>query len=105
MEIRVDVMTGDCSFVAISVNISPGGLFLTAPARYRLGDHLLLAFKLPEQERAITVAAEVCWIRASGNEASGAGVRFLNPSVEATLAIQEFRRALDDDLTPSGPST
>ncbi len=105
LEVPVSVASDGGSTVAHLKNIGPGGLFLASDRRHEVGERLALTFKLPAQGVAISVAAEVRWVQLAGDHGPGAGLCFLGLSLEATIAIQEFRRRHDEDLTPSWPST
>ena len=93
------------SFVASLRNIGPGGVFVVSHTQFRVGERMVLRFQLSDQERSISVTAEVCWVPIAGDLGPGAGLRFVGPSVEAMTAIEEFRRRHDEDVTPSWPST
>jgi uncharacterized protein (TIGR02266 family) len=104
-EIPIGFETGGDSFVATSSNIGVGGLFVVTDRRFEIGDRFHLCFTLPDQPLAIAVAAEVRWLRQDQGRALGMGLRFVKIPIMAAAAIEEFLRASEEDLTPSGPST
>jgi uncharacterized protein (TIGR02266 family) len=97
----VHVEAGESSFVGVSTNIGLGGLFLATSRPLLVGDRLTVQFSLPAQALPIVSAAEVRWIRDAGGPSSGCGLQFVKPSIAAVVAIQEFLREVDPDLTPS----
>jgi uncharacterized protein (TIGR02266 family) len=99
VEIPVDIDLLGESFVATSVNIGLGGLFVTTDRRFHIGDRFNLRFTLPGEAQPIGVAAEVQWLYGHQGRALGVGVRFIGLSTVAAVAIQEFLRQFDDDLT------
>lgn len=105
MEIPIDVEASEGAFVARSLNIGLGGLFVTSERRFEVGDRFNLRFTLPDQRLAIAVGAEVRWLHQEQGRTPGLGLRFVRLPIVAAAAIQEFLRGFDDDLTPSGPST
>jgi uncharacterized protein (TIGR02266 family) len=98
VEIPVEVELSGESFVATSVNISLGGLFVATDRRFRIGDLLNLHFTLPDQAQEIAVAGEVQWLYGRQGRTLGMGLRFVGLPTEAALAIQEFLRQFDGDL-------
>jgi uncharacterized protein (TIGR02266 family) len=105
VEVPLRVAGDDGSSVGRVKNLGPGGMFMASDRRHEVGERFALTFKLPDQAHAISVAAEVCWVQLAGDHGPGVGLRFIGLSREATIAIQEFRRRQDEDLTPSWPST
>jgi uncharacterized protein (TIGR02266 family) len=105
VEVPVTVESDGRSSAATIMDIGPGGAFLAIHEQHQVGKRLGLTFKLPDQDRSISVAAEVRWIQLAGDAGPGVGLRFLRLPLDATIAIQEFRRRNDEDLTPSWPST
>ncbi len=91
------------SFVATSVNIGLGGLFVATDRRFRIGARFNLRFTLPSQTQPIGVAAEVQWLYGHQGRALGVGLRFVSLPTVAAVAIQDFLREFDDDHTPVDP--
>lgn len=105
VEIPVDLERLGESFIATSVNIGLGGLFLATDRRFGIGDRINLRFTLPGQAHWIAMAAEVQWLYGHQGRALGMGLRFVDLPTVAAAAIQEFLRKVDDDLSapPRGP--
>jgi len=99
-DMPVLVGAGDESFVGTSRNIGLGGLCLAVDRTLRIGDRLAVKFTLPNQGLPCSLTAEVRWVRDEG-QAGGVGLRFVNPPIAAAVAIHEFLREADPDLTPS----
>jgi Tfp pilus assembly protein PilZ len=87
--------------VATTVNIGLGGVFVASPRRFQRGDLFKLRFALPDQSLSLTVRAEVRWLHQDRGQIFGAGFRFVGLAVREAIAIQDFLRESDDDLTPS----
>lgn len=105
VEVPVRVASDVGASIATMKDLGPGGVFLAMDGRHLVGERVGLTFTLPDQEHSISVAAEVRWVQHGGHTGPGVGVRFIRLPLEATIAIQEFRRRHDEDLTPSWPST
>ena len=78
-----------------SVDLSAGGLFLQTEYPLSVADKLILIFSLPGHEKAVSCQARVAWLnsdRASNenNYPVGAGVQFVDLSLEEVLAIADF---------------
>ena len=102
VEMQVQMKTAGDSFVGTSKNISVGGLYVATEKSFQVGDRLAVQFSLPELDRTVSVDAEVRWIRAPApSGAPGIGLRFLRLPIVSAIAIQEYVRRQDDDLTPS----
>ncbi len=99
VEVPVDVELAGESFVATSVNIGLGGLFVATERRFRIGDRLDLRFTLPGQAQPIGVGAEVQWLYGHQGRALGLGLRFVGMAAAAALAVREFLGQFDADLT------
>jgi uncharacterized protein (TIGR02266 family) len=99
VEIPVDLERLGESFVAQSVNIGLGGLFVATDRRFRIGDRFNLRFTLPGRAEPIAVAADVQWLYGHQGRALGMGLRFANLPPPAAVLVQEFLRQFDDDLT------
>jgi uncharacterized protein (TIGR02266 family) len=98
LEIPVDLELSGESFVARSVNIGLGGLFVATDRRFHIGDRFNLRFTLPDQAQPIGVAAEVQWLYGHQGRALGVGLRFVGLLPAAAEAIREFLRSFDNDL-------
>jgi uncharacterized protein (TIGR02266 family) len=105
VEIPIDFETYGDSFVATAINIGLGGLFVASDRRFETGDQFKLRFTLPDQPVAITVGAEVRWLHRDQGRVLGMGLRFVRLPIAGAVAIQEFLRNSDDDLTPAEPSS
>ena len=105
VEMRVDLKTAGDSFPGTLKSIGVGGLFVATDGSFHVGERLAVRFTLSELDHSISVSAEVRWIREGQGRASGMGLRFVRLPLVSAVAIQEFLRKLDEDLTPSWPST
>jgi type IV pilus assembly protein PilZ len=59
--------------------IKNGGIFVSTPKRYFLGDEVFLLLTLPESTERLPVAGKVVWVTpagAQGNRPAGIGVQF-----------------------------
>jgi uncharacterized protein (TIGR02266 family) len=93
IELRVDVRIADTFFATTSKNIGTGGLFLATDRALNVGDRVELELTLPHHIQAMSVAAEVRWTRQEdGGQGSGAGLRFVNLPLGATIGIHELVR-------------
>jgi uncharacterized protein (TIGR02266 family) len=102
IEMPVQMKIAADSFVGSSRNIGVGGLFVATERPFQIGDRLAVEFSLPELDRTVSVDAEVRWIRAATTPgALGIGLRFIRLPIVSAIAIQEYVRRQDDDLTPS----
>ena len=101
VETTVNVKTETESFVGTSMNIGVGGLFVATERSLQVGDRVAVEFSLPELDRVVSVGAEVRWIRDAERGAPGVGMRFIRLPIVSAIAIQEYVRRQDDDLTPS----
>jgi uncharacterized protein (TIGR02266 family) len=95
LEIKVDLESEHNFYTGLTQNISAGGLFIATHHLRRIGDRITLKFQIPGTEGAVEVETEVRWIRENSaltraDGATGMGVRFINLSPEATIAIQKF---------------
>lgn len=98
LEIPVDVEFFGEAFVATSVNIGVGGLFVATERRFEIGSCGNLRFTLPDQAQAIAVTAEVQWLYGHQGRALGMGLRFVDPPTVAAIAIQAFLDQFDGGL-------
>jgi uncharacterized protein (TIGR02266 family) len=103
-EIPIDFQRYGESFVATSINIGLGGLFVTTDRRFEVGERVNLRFSFRDQALSIAAEAEVRWIHQDQGEAVGVGLRFVRLPAAAVAAIREFLRSIDDDLTAPGTS-
>jgi type IV pilus assembly protein PilZ len=59
--------------------IKHGGIFVSTPKRYFLGDEVFLLLTLPESGERLPVAGKVIWVTpagAQGNRPAGIGIQF-----------------------------
>jgi uncharacterized protein (TIGR02266 family) len=101
VETAVQMKTDGDSFVGTSKNIGVGGLFVATERPFQVGDRLAVEFSLPDLDRVVSVGAEVRWTRPAETGSAGIGVRFIRLPIVSAIAIQEYVRRQDDDLTPS----
>ena len=103
----VQMKTDADSISGTSKNIGVGGLFVATERPFQVGDRLTVQFSLPELDRTVSVGAEVRWIHQGAAGSAGAvgsagiGLRFVRLPIVSAIAIQEYVRRQDDDLTPS----
>ena len=100
LEVKVDLESDSNFYTGLTQNISAGGLFIATHHLRRIGDRITLKFALPGTDQPVTVETEVRWIRENSSlhrvdGATGMGVRFINLSAEATVAIQTFLQNRD----------
>ncbi len=96
VEMSVTVTTERESFPARSANIGMGGLFVTIQRQFPVGARVGLDLTLPDQETAISLAGEVRWILERDGQTAGMGLRFVDPPVNATVAIYSLLKGLED---------
>jgi uncharacterized protein (TIGR02266 family) len=102
IEMPVQMRIAADSFVGTSRNIGVGGLYVATERPLQVGDRLAVEFSLPELDHTVSVDAEVRWIRAPAPTGSlGIGLRFIRLPIVSAIAIQEYVRRQDADLTPS----
>jgi uncharacterized protein (TIGR02266 family) len=98
MDVRVTAAAG--RFNGTSANLSTGGLFPIADQLSRVGEELLLAFRLPGLDEELNVRAEVRWIRGDtlgeSTRPSGMGLRFMDLPSDEQLTLRDFVRAAED---------
>jgi uncharacterized protein (TIGR02266 family) len=99
--LQVALRGAEQSFVGTSDNIGIGGVFVVTDRRPSVGDRLTLEVTLPAHLHPTSIEAEVRWIRAADERPAGFGMRFVNPSIGAMVALYDLLRKLDDDQTPS----
>jgi uncharacterized protein (TIGR02266 family) len=98
VEVPVELEVARQSFVATSVNVALGGLFVATDRRFHIGDRFDLRFTLPGQAQPIAVAGEVQWLYGHQGQALGMGLRFVGLPVAAATAIEEFLRKAENGL-------
>ncbi len=104
VQIQIALRSAGASFVGTSSNLGVGGLFVMTDRLLSVGDRVSLEFTLPDHIHPTSVDAEVRWIRQEDAHPPGLGVRFVNPSIGAMVALHELLRKMDDDKTPSSRS-
>lgn len=87
-----------------TVNLSTGGLYLKTDYPLKREENLLLIFTLPGQERSISCKVRVAWINSreyprKADLAPGAGLQFVDISLESMKAIRRFME--HNDLEPT----
>jgi uncharacterized protein (TIGR02266 family) len=92
-EMPVDLELRGDSFVAMSVNIGLGGLFVATDRKFEIGDRVEVRFTLPGQEQPVAVAGQVQWLYGHQGRALGVGLQFVGLPEEAAVAIQAFLRS------------
>jgi uncharacterized protein (TIGR02266 family) len=95
VELPVEVATEKGAFKAACKNIGAGGVFVATDQLPQVGTRLAIKLQLPQQDRPISVGAEVRWTRSGGTTAAdplapGMGLRFVNLPVGALIAIHEL---------------
>lgn len=95
IDLPVEVATDQGAFAAACKNIGAGGVFVVTDRLPQVGTRLAIKLQLPQQDRPLSVGAEVRWTR-PGNPAAGElqppgmGLRFVNLPVGALIAIHEL---------------
>jgi uncharacterized protein (TIGR02266 family) len=100
VEIQIALKFAGEPFVGTSSNIGIGGLFLVTDRRFSVGDRFTLELTLPDHLHPMTVAAEVRWIREADGGPPGLGLRFVNPSIGAMVALYDLLRKADERKMP-----
>ena len=101
---QIAVRSAGQSFVGTSGNIGVGGLFVLTDRQLSIGERLTLEFTLPDHVHPTSIDAEVRWIDEALGRPVGFGMRFLNPSIGATVALYDVLRRIGEDKTPSSRS-
>ena len=102
--IQIILKSAGESFVGTSNNIGVGGVFVVTDRRLSPGDRVALEFTLPDHIHPTSVDAEVRWSREADQKPAGAGLRFVNPSIGAMVALYDLLRRIGADGTrPSRP--
>ncbi len=99
IEVSVQLKAGDDSFVGLSSNIGPGGLFVATDRSFSVGDRFTVRFTLPEQRLSISSVAEVRWVQQGNIGPQGVGAQLVHPSPLVIAAIAEFLQEVDRDLS------
>jgi len=92
----VTVTTQGKSFPARSANIGMGRLFVTTERPFPVGARVALDLTLPDQVQAISMDGEVRRILEKDGRTAGMGLRFVDPPVNATVAIYGLLKGLED---------
>jgi uncharacterized protein (TIGR02266 family) len=101
VEMSVTVRTEGDSFPARAANIGMGGLFVATERPVPVGAHVGLDLTLPDQSHAISLDGEVRWIFEKDGQPAGMGLRFVNPPVNATVAIFALLKEMEDSARGS----
>jgi uncharacterized protein (TIGR02266 family) len=104
VEIQVALRSEGESFVGTSNNIGIGGVFVVTDRPSSVGDRFTVELTLPGHLHPTSVDAEVRWIR-GGPERPGFGMRFVNPSIGAMVALYDLMRRIDEDRHDKTPSS
>jgi uncharacterized protein (TIGR02266 family) len=97
----VTVRTEDESFPAKSANLGMGGLFVTTERPMPVGAQVALDLTLPDQPQPVSLAGEVRWILEKDGRPAGVGLRFVNPPVNATVAIYTLLKGIEESARGS----
>lgn len=84
-----------------------GGIFLSTPRDYKLGDDIYLLLTLPGETQRHPVTGKVAWItpaHASGNQAQGIGIRF-PPDEKSRMLKARIEDVLGAQLNSSQPTS
>lgn len=95
LDVAVDLESEHNFYTGLTQNISTGGLFVATNHLRKVGDLVTLRFTLPNDERPLTVEAEVRWIRENSalhrrEGRTGMGLQFVALGPEAAAAIGQF---------------
>jgi DNA-binding response OmpR family regulator len=97
MQIPVRVSSNTRSdFTANSINISEGGMALTASAILHVGERIILKFTLPETETIARVNGEVCWT----DDAGRVGLEFVQVPATVSEQLQSWLAARLEECLP-----
>jgi type IV pilus assembly protein PilZ len=93
--------TAQSAIEGVTLNVSPGGVFVRCKNPPRVNEVFNISLSIPEAERSLTAKAEVVWSNIYGLDDEitprGMGVRFLNISVESRAFIA---KVVLDQLEP-----
>jgi uncharacterized protein (TIGR02266 family) len=95
--IQIVVKSAGESFVGTSDNIGVGGLFVVTDRRLSPGDRVALELMLPDHLHPTSLDAEVRWTREGDGRPAGCGMRFVSPSIGATVALHDLLRRIGED--------
>jgi uncharacterized protein (TIGR02266 family) len=103
LELEVTLESDSNFYTGLTQDISSGGIFVSTHQLRRIGEHVMVKFKLPGSATPIAVESEVRWLREAGpihdhrsvDYPPGMGLRFLTLSSESRLAIAAFLKARD----------
>jgi uncharacterized protein (TIGR02266 family) len=103
LEIEVTLDSDSNFYTGLTQDISTGGLFVSTHKLRKIGQHMMVKFGLPGSGVSVVVECEVRWLREAGplhdhrsvDHPPGMGLKFLNLSSEARLAIVAFLRSRD----------
>jgi Tfp pilus assembly protein PilZ len=84
-KLTVDGTPNDCTML----NLSLGGTLVVAHAKFAMGQHVQLQFRVPTLEDAIHVGGTVRW-----SNAEGVGVQFDGLRARDVWALNEFFKQL-----------
>ncbi len=95
LQVPVQIAWEDDARMALTENISAGGLFAATSNPGRVGDRVLLKFTLPNVHRWLVVSGEVRWVRVNAvigvrHGARGMGVRFTSVPLAVATLVREF---------------
>lgn len=83
-----------------------GGIFISSPRDYKLGDDVYILLTLPDEMQRYPVTGKVAWItpaHAAGNQTQGIGVKF--PSDEkSSLLKAKIEEILGSHLASNRPT-
>jgi hypothetical protein len=79
---------------ALTRNIGPGGAFIACPVQPDVGAQLELHMKLPGSLRTVVIFGEVRWFLEGDKATRGVGLRFIDLSADARLALSEYFASL-----------
>jgi type IV pilus assembly protein PilZ len=86
--------------------VKGGGIFVSTPRRYSLGDEVFILLSLLEDKDRLPVAGKVVWITpagAQGNRSAGIGVQFAESS-EAEIVKGKIETLLAGILESDKPT-
>jgi uncharacterized protein (TIGR02266 family) len=103
LELEVTLESDSNFYTGLTQDISTGGLFVSTHRLRKIGQHVMLKFSLPGSSVPLMVECEVRWLREAGpihdhrahDHPPGMGLKFLNLSPDARLAIAHFLKARD----------
>jgi len=87
---------------AVTRNIGVGGAYILTDQPETVGTQLRVEIRIPGDDDAIAVDAEVRWITAAADDedSAGMGVRFIDVDVDATLRLSEYFASLTAPVEP-----